>query len=116
MIALAVLRWQDIVAKTQLVSHRLALKMKCVDGRCITWRKERDGIAAAFRFEELPHRANLHEGRFLLYLFHVLVQFERARISFRQRLLEISPETQMAPEEHVRIHVTPHLAPVPPRA
>src|SRR5580692_2597808 len=117
MIALAVLRWQDIVAKTELVSQRLALKMECVEGRCITWREKRDGIAAAFRFEELPHRANFHEKcSFLLHLFHVFVQFERAWISFRQGLFEISAEAQMSPEQHVGIDVTPNLVQIRYRA
>ncbi len=53
---------------------------------------------------------NLHEvSRFALYFFHRLVQFERAGIAFGQRFFEISAEAEVAPEEHVRIDVTPHF-------
>ena len=42
-------------------------------------------------------------------LFHVVEEFEGARIAFGERFLEIAAEAEMAAVDHVRIDVAPNF-------
>ena len=72
--------------------------------------EQRDGVSLALGFEKLPDRADLHEiSGFALDLFHLVEEFECARIALAQRLFEIAAKTKMAAEKHVGIDVAPDI-------
>ncbi len=75
MVAPAVQRVQHVIAETKPVGFRLPSELERVQRAGGAGREQVDGVAAAFRLEELPYRANLHESRGpLLHFLHAVEQ------------------------------------------
>ena len=65
----------------------------------------------------MPHCGNFHEGGyFATDFFHVVEEFEGARIAFGESFLEISAESEMASVNHERIYVAPDFVQIRNRA
>src|SRR6267143_5283767 len=107
MVALASLRRQNVIAQAEEITLPLPLKAENVQRFLRSRREEMQRFALRLRFEELPHRAHLHEfSCFLLHLFHAFEKFDGLRVALRKTPFEIASEPHVPPVKHERVDVT----------
>ena len=110
-IAFPILRRQHVIAQAQLVARFLPLESPGVHRIVSARREQMQGLALGLRFEKPPDGANFHERcRFVLHLFHLVVELDRLCLARSQMLLKITAISHVPPIEHERVDVTPHLA------
>src|SRR6185312_11703565 len=111
MIAPAVFWIENVIAQAKPVVLGLPPERERVNRRCRAGREQMNRVGVALGFKKLPDSLDLHESsRQRLHVFHVVKQLQRFGVALAQQLFEIALETEMPPEEHERIDVTPDLA------
>src|SRR5580704_8400213 len=111
MVALAILRRENVVGQAEKIARALARKMENVERILCSGGEERDVVTPRFGCKELPDRTNFHEfGGFSFNLFHTFEKLDRFGFTLGEAFFKIATETQVAAIKHEGIDVAPDFA------